>query len=331
MRSLTRLVTRNPAPTFAAITITAIGTAVATLGLALADTIHWRPLPMPAAADVVAVYGQHESPRGVRPQVNGSFPRAQFVARHATTMDLTGPWRPASVTLTGQGAPVVLRGEFVSDGYFQLLGAKPVVVRGFDANDVVVGDPRAVVVISEAFRLRRESAGEPVHLGATLRLNDHDVTVIGVMADGFTGISGTADFWLPIPMAPVLTYPEFLTTNQDFIMLLARRRPSVTEAALQREVAQLAADAYRAFPSDDVTADVTVGGMAIPLSEARVRPEGRRAAALVAAGSVVLPCWWSRSNKPMISLPVAVSRLPVGSSASRMEGLLTSARAMATR
>jgi predicted permease len=71
-------------------------------------------------------------------------------------------------------------------------------------------------------------------------------------------------------------------------MLLARRRPSVTEAALQREVAQLAADAYRAFPSDDVTADVTVGGMAIPLSEARVRPEGRRAAALVAAGSVVL-------------------------------------------
>src|ERR1035438_4715657 len=46
---------------------------------------------------------------------------------------------------------------------------------------------------------------------------------------------------------------------------------------------------------------------------------------------MVLPCWWRRSKRPMISLPVAVSRLPVGSSARRMEGLLTRARATATR
>jgi hypothetical protein len=46
---------------------------------------------------------------------------------------------------------------------------------------------------------------------------------------------------------------------------------------------------------------------------------------------MVLPCWCSRSNSAMISLPVAVSRLPVGSSASRIEGLLTRARATATR
>src|ERR1017187_7452262 len=42
---------------------------------------------------------------------------------------------------------------------------------------------------------------------------------------------------------------------------------------------------------------------------------------------MVYPCWCRRSKRPMISLPVAVSRLPVGSSASRMEGLLTSALA----
>ena len=41
--------------------------------------------------------------------------------------------------------------------------------------------------------------------------------------------------------------------------------------------------------------------------------------------------WCSRSNSAMISLPVAVSRSPVGSSASRIDGLFTSARAMATR
>ena len=40
---------------------------------------------------------------------------------------------------------------------------------------------------------------------------------------------------------------------------------------------------------------------------------------------------WRRSNTPMISMPVFESRLPVGSSASRIDGLFTSARAMATR
>ena len=46
---------------------------------------------------------------------------------------------------------------------------------------------------------------------------------------------------------------------------------------------------------------------------------------------IVLPCSCSRANSRMMSSPVAESRLPVGSSASRIEGFMTSARAMATR
>src|ERR1700685_160372 len=43
---------------------------------------------------------------------------------------------------------------------------------------------------------------------------------------------------------------------------------------------------------------------------------------------MVLPCWCSRANSAMISSPVCESRFPVGSSASRIEGLFTRARAM---
>ena len=38
--------------------------------------------------------------------------------------------------------------------------------------------------------------------------------------------------------------------------------------------------------------------------------------------TMVLPRWCSRSNSAMISLPVAVSSAPVGSSASRIDGLI---------
>src|SRR5581483_7154965 len=47
--------------------------------------------------------------------------------------------------------------------------------------------------------------------------------------------------------------------------------------------------------------------------------------------TMVLPCACRRSNRAMISLPVCESRLPVGSSARMMAGLLMRARAMATR
>ncbi len=46
---------------------------------------------------------------------------------------------------------------------------------------------------------------------------------------------------------------------------------------------------------------------------------------------IVLPPSCRRAKSPMISSPVFESRLPVGSSASRIDGLLTSARAIATR
>src|SRR2546429_194237 len=47
--------------------------------------------------------------------------------------------------------------------------------------------------------------------------------------------------------------------------------------------------------------------------------------------TMVWPVSCSSSNSRMISSPVAESRLPVGSSASRIEGSFTSARAIATR
>ena len=46
---------------------------------------------------------------------------------------------------------------------------------------------------------------------------------------------------------------------------------------------------------------------------------------------IVWPFSCSRANSRMISSPVAESRLPVGSSASRIDGFITSARAIATR
>ena len=288
MRTLARSLRRHPASTVAAVGMGAIGIALLTAALALLDAARWRALPFPGARGMVVLTSSHTSPREVRSRIGWSFPRLQVVRERATTVDLVSPWRPASVTLTTGESPQVIAGEFVSPEYFTLTGVNPIEGRGFSADEDRPAVAIPVVVLAARLRDRLVQEGTSVALGTALRLNGQLVTVIGVMPASFRGLTGNADFWLPTPMAPVLTYPEYLTTNQDFITLLARRRPGMDDAAIRREVAGLAAAAYRAVPSDDVPSDVTVGGEVTSLGAARIRPEVSRASGLVVAGAIVL-------------------------------------------
>jgi putative ABC transport system permease protein len=267
----------------AAVLLAAAGIGILTVSLALADAALWRPLAWDRSGAVVVLYASHTSPREQRARVAWSFQRLQFARERATTVDRITDWRPASVTLTGSDAPQVVDGEIVSRHYFALLGVSAAEGRTFAPDEDVAGAPKPVVVVSEAFGARRRAKA-----GTELRLNGQVVTVIGVMPRAFHGLTGKADIWLPTPLAPVLTYPGYLTTNQDFIQLLARRLPERSLAEVNAEVASLAAAAHRAIPSDAGAANLTIGGAAVPLAEARIRPEGRQAARLLLAGGVLL-------------------------------------------
>lgn len=266
----------------------AIGIALLTVALALADAAQWRALPFPGARDLVVLYSSHSSTREVRPRVNWSFPRLQLVRERATTLELVTPWRPASVTLVTDDLPRTIGGEFVSPEYFALVGVTPRAGRSFSADEDNPAAAVPVVVISGRLQQRLAQDGLPATLGTPLRLNGQLVTIIGVMPDDFRGLTGSAEFWLPTPMAPALTYPEFLTTNQDFITLLARPKPGIDAVTAERELSTLVAAAYRSVPSDDVTPSTTLGAAVISLGEARLRPEVARAATLLVAGAGVL-------------------------------------------
>ncbi|MCC6774908.1 MAG: ABC transporter permease [Gemmatimonadaceae bacterium] len=288
MRSPFRSLIRHPASSAAGALMGAIGIALLTLGFAVIDAAIWRPLPVSNAREALVLYTSYTSAREVRPEVRWSFPRLQYVREHATTVDRVTAFTTASLTLTGRDEPEMIAGEFVGGEYFALLGVAPLAGRGFAADEDVPGAPRAVALVSAAFQSRRRLLGDSAVIGATIRLNAQPVTIIGVMPPSFRGLSGAADVWLPTAMAPILTYPEYLTTAQDFISVLARRVPGRSLEKVQGEISALAAAAQRAFPSDDAPSDGSVSGLAKPLGTARVRPDGSRAATLALAGSALL-------------------------------------------
>ncbi|MCP5118555.1 MAG: ABC transporter permease, partial [bacterium] len=109
---------------------------------------------------------------------------------------------PASI---GGGEPERVWGQLVTANYFDVLGLRPAHGRGFLPEEGVLGDPVPVAILSDALWRRRFGA-DPETLGREVLLNNHKVTVVGIMPPGFHGQDRVflAEFWVPLPMAPAL-------------------------------------------------------------------------------------------------------------------------------
>lgn len=85
----------------------------------------------------------------------------------------------------------------VSDNYFRLMGARPVLGRFFNARETRPNANERVVVAS--YNLWRRQDSQPDFIGSTLLVNGQPHTVIGVSPEGFSGVSALVapELWLP--------------------------------------------------------------------------------------------------------------------------------------
>ena len=96
-------------------------------------------------------------------------------------------------------------GMFVSGNYFDVLGVKPQQGRLIAAADAAKAGAEPVIVISDAY-WRAHFNGDPAAVGQRLRVNDRDLTIVGVAPPRFQGtVLGLAfDLFVPATIAPVL-------------------------------------------------------------------------------------------------------------------------------
>jgi putative ABC transport system permease protein len=103
------------------------------------------------------------------------------------------------VYLTGTGKPERVYGALTSANYFDVLGVRPILGRGFLPEEEQ--KPANVVVISYALWQSHFGADRSV-VGKTIGINLHSYTIIGVTPPGFQGcFSGLRmDLWIPLIM-----------------------------------------------------------------------------------------------------------------------------------
>lgn len=168
----------------------AIGIGATTAIVSAVRPVLFDSLPYPDAARVRAVV--ERSADGDRiPGTFGMYAALADRARSFEQMAVYAPWLP---TLTGDARPERLSGQRVSAAYFRTLGVAPERGRDLHADDDRPASA-PVVIISHGLWLRRFAADTAI-IGRSLRLNDEDVTIVGVMPAGFENVvAPSAELW----------------------------------------------------------------------------------------------------------------------------------------
>src|SRR5215510_12489989 len=132
-------------------------------------------------------------------------------------------------------------GEFVSDNFFSVLGARTVLGRAFAPEENRAPGQNSVVVLSYPF-WQRQFGGDPNIVGKTLRLNTKPFVVIGVTSPDFIGLGlqkgGVKDAWLPLMMRSEVSPQDqnWLEKRDCWLALAARLKPGRTSREADAEI-----------------------------------------------------------------------------------------------
>src|SRR5262245_20718093 len=237
LRYAARGLVRMRSVTLVAIATLALGIGATTTMFSVVYGALLRPLPFADPDRLVILFNTLVTPRDGLSRLRWSRRHIEELQSTVQSFDHVASFTSTLVATSGHGDPEHLDGEVVSPEYFRALRVTPVAGRTFSAEeDTVNADP--VTIISTRLWRRRFDA-DPAIVGKAMIINDVPLTVVGILPDGFAGLSGKAEFWIPPPMAARLTYAEYLTTPQHFISVVARLKDGATIAQANAEPAAI--------------------------------------------------------------------------------------------
>jgi len=196
-----RAMRRSPAATAVSIAILGLAIAANAVILTVAETVFYRPLPVPAA-DRLARIARFENGR----EAGGfSYPEYRDLRDHAPGWEsVAAHYSYAPLVVDAPGGAREVQGAVVTANYFATLGVLPAAGRFFRADEDAVPDRDRVAVLGERF-WRARFGGDPALLGRAIRINGLPFTVVGVAPADFAGVHPETpdELWIPTMMLRV--------------------------------------------------------------------------------------------------------------------------------
>lgn len=245
VRFALRTLRRNPAFTAAAILSFGLAIGASTAIFSVVDATLLRPLPFRTPDRVAVVWGTW----GPKDEVRGaSFIEIADWARLNKTFESISYWFTTALNLRTETGADRVNAEMVSASYFPMLGARAAIGRTFTpAEDATPGANPVVVISNTMWRSRYGS--DPSIVGRTLTINDLPFTVVGVMAEGFRGLSFNADVWYPSAMAQANGSGPLNNRQFRWSGAVGRLKDGVTFEAAEADLKRVAAQLTAEFPA----------------------------------------------------------------------------------
>jgi putative ABC transport system permease protein len=241
IRYALRQLRKSPGFAITAILTLAIGIGANAAIFSMMDAIVLRPLAVPELNRVVTV--SETQARGDDLQVSlGNYEEWQ---RQSKSFEELAVRTYEDLSLTGGGDAVRVQGATVSPNFFDLLRVRPLLGRGFRAEEAQPGHDREAL-LSYSF-WQRHFSGDAGVTGRPVELNDRSYTVIGVMPRTL-GYPQTADIFLPL--APTAAQMQN-RTSRDYLVL-GRLRRGVSVQTAQAEMKGIAARLAKEYPGTNL-------------------------------------------------------------------------------
>jgi predicted permease len=221
------------APTFAIVTILtlALGVGANTAIFSVVQAVLLHPSGVQEPERVASFHAKYTQLN--LPSIGVSAPDFRDVQSMQSQVDAGALVQPVSFNATFDGRTQHLRAAKVSQQWFQVFGAEPIVGRTFLTEEDQKGAERVVVLSYSAWQ--RMFGGQHDVVDKKVLLDDQSYRVIGVMRSDFAWPKGV-EMWTALGLAPT----EFAAENRfnESYNSVVRMKPGVTVAQLNAGLEQ---------------------------------------------------------------------------------------------
>lgn len=254
LRFALRQFRRSPGFALTAIAILALGMGISVAIFGFVDAALLEPLPYASPNRLVSV----DEASAVFPRSNLSFEDYKDWKRMNKSFSALDVYTGAGHLLHTASGMTPVPARRVSDGFFNTLGVRMMLGRGFLPGEDLAGKPR-IVVLSYGTWLKRFGGRRDV-VGEAVDLSGDSYTIVGVLPREFSFAPGRdSEFWVPL-LKPTGCETRRSCHNLDGV---GRLRDGVTVEAARQEMKAIAARLEQENPESNHGQTASV----MPLSE----------------------------------------------------------------
>jgi predicted permease len=256
-RFAVRQLRRSPGYAATAIVTLALGIGANTAIFLLTWSIVLKSLPVPHPEQLI----RYTFRKGGS-EIGLSFPQYAAIKKLQGADEGMFPWADSQNTVRHDGQTETVKSALVTGSIFSVLELRPAVGRGFEAD---AGEPgtayRPEAVLSYDY-WRTQFRSNPGVVGHSLNVDNHDVTIIGVLPRGFDGTGPEEHVQILLPFS----FEKNPYTGGMFrLTVMGRLRPGMTVKAAQANLTAIrnrvneAADPTHLFLNGGFFSDYSLG------------------------------------------------------------------------